>query len=328
MHSVNDSDALIFACIINQNGGAEFLDHEKLSLIWPQSKKTLWAHFNFQHSATRQWLEADSCIHSILVETLLADQSRPSSLIEDDGLLLSLKSVNYTQGAEPEDMASIRVWITANRIASFRSTSSRIIDDMRHQLALGKGIQLPGEFLVELLSGVTDRIHILMEDLEEELDTLEEETLNNHDTSCRVRLSTLRQQTVGLRKHLHPQRDVLLNLPHLKLSWLTPENRMELETIAQKQIRYVEELDYIRERSAILQEQINGYISESLVNKMYILALITCIFAPLHLMVGLWGANVGGIPGGEATNGFWGLLALLVLIALSMLFLLRKRRWF
>lgn len=326
--TVPDSDSLIFACALNGDGGARFFSWEELGHLWAKDRHVVWAHFNFKSRLTQEWVENSSHILPIFAEILLAEQIRPNLVIEDDDLLLTLKTVNYTQGAEPEDMTSIRLWITEKRIASFRCQQSHVVDDLKKKLQEGRGIKNSGDFLVELLDRIVIRMRELIEDMEEELDTLEEESLGGHNQGCRTRLITLRQQTVGLRKHLHPQRDVLVNLTNLKVPWLNESQKIELVAIAQKQTRYVEELDYIRERATILQEQLNGFVSESIMTKMYVLAIITCIFDPLDLIVGLWGTNVGGIPGNENRHGFLGVCLLLIVLASGMFLLLRRRRWF
>lgn len=330
-HEVTPSSvdkALIFGCRLNGHGGADFFPFSQLQADWPKKSGLLWAHLNLKNPKTAEWVENDSGIHAILTETLLAERTRPSVQLEDGGILLSLKGVSYEKGADPEDMISLRVWITKTRIVSLRAERSMSVEDLRLKLVENKGIENSGDFLVGLLDRIVTRMHDVIEDLEEELDTLEENSLGGANPNSRTRLATLRQQTVGLRKHLHPQRDVLASLPKLNIPWLSETQHLELIAITEKQTRYVEELDYIRERSMILQEQLNGFASESLVKKMYFLAIITFIFDPLTLIVGLWGTNVGGIPGAESRGGFWGILGVLLGVATLILYLLRKRRWF
>ncbi len=323
-----DTSSLLFAYELDGMGGAKKLSLEQATKDWDTKETLLWTHFNILNEATSQWVSTHSKINPIFAEILLAEQSRPCIQEKEEGILLILKGVNYEQGAEPEDLVSLRMWITKKRIISFRVKKSRAVEDLTQLLHAGKGIKTAGDFLVELLDHLVLRMHDLMEDLEEELDTLEEMSLSGTSLDMRSRLGALRQQTVGLRKHLHPQRDVMASLPHLKIDWINDSQKLELLAITQKQTRYVEELDFIRERSLILQEQLNGITSESLVRKMYLLAIITFIFDPLDLIVGLWGTNVGGIPWGGNAGGFWGVTSLLLFVSVLILYMLKKIRWF
>jgi zinc transporter len=323
-----DTKALIFACEIDGTGGAHFLQPDAFDQVWQKNKGLLWAHLNLTQQKAQEWLVQKSHIHPILTEVLLAEHIRPTVRIEDHGLLLIVKGINYDKGAAPEDMTSLRIWATHNRIITLRAERTLSVEDLKQKLLNKNGIKNTGDFLVEVLDRIVIRMHDSMEDLEEELDTLEEMNLKGANPLSRTRLATLRQQTVGLRKHLHPQRDTMVSLPRLKISWINPSQNLELTNIAEKQTRYVEELDYIRERSLILQEQLNGYASENIVKKMYLLTVLTFLFDPLSLIVGLFGANVGGIPGGEDRGGFLGLLSGLIATTFLIIYIMKKRRLF
>ena len=68
-----------------------------------------WVHINANHAEARAWISAhlgperDSAI-----EALLAQNTRPAYLPQPSGGVLILRGVNLNEGAEPEDMISIR----------------------------------------------------------------------------------------------------------------------------------------------------------------------------------------------------------------------------
>jgi zinc transporter len=47
---------------------------------------------------------------------------------------------------------------------------------------------------------------------------------------------------------------------------------------------------------------------------MYVLSVISAIFLPLGFLTGLFGINIGGIPGVEDPNAFWVFSGILVVI--------------
>lgn len=60
---------------------------------------------------------------------------------------------------------------------------------------------------------------------------------------------------------------------------------------------------------------------------MRVLAVITTIAAPLHLLVGLYGMNFEAIPLLHDRNGFYLILLLMLSLVLLMLYFFRKKRW-
>ena len=93
-------------------------------------------------------------------------------------------------------------------------------------------------------------------------------------------------------------------------------------------MRYVEDLDTIRERAQIVKDELSNMLSDRLNKNLYILSVIAAIFLPLGFLTGLLGINIGGVPGSDNPNAFWIFNAgLLVLISLQI-WLFRKLKWF
>jgi zinc transporter len=61
--------------------------------------------------------------------------------------------------------------------------------------------------------------------------------------------------------------------------------------------------------------------------RILLLSVVAAIFLPLTFLTGLWGMNVGGIPGGDSMLGFIGVSAVLIGIGVAMVFFFRRRNW-
>ena len=92
-------------------------------------------------------------------------------------------------------------------------------------------------------------------------------------------------------------------------------------------MRHIEELDTIRDKVALIQEELANRLSEQLNKKMYILSIISAIFLPLSFLTGLLGINIGGIPGAENENAFYIFSLILVFIISVQLTIFKKKRW-
>jgi len=85
-------------------------------------------------------------------------------------------------------------------------------------------------------------------------------------------------------------------------------------------MRYVEELDAIRERAQIIKDELANIIVDRLNKNTYVLSVIAAIFLPLGFLTGLLGINVGGIPGvGNPTAFTVFCILLLILVAIQIL---------
>ena len=93
-------------------------------------------------------------------------------------------------------------------------------------------------------------------------------------------------------------------------------------------LRYVEELDAIRERAQIVKDELANMIADRLNKNTYILSVIAAIFLPLGFLTGLLGVNIGGIPGVNSPIAFAVFCLLLTILVAVQVIIFRKLKWF
>ena len=82
----------------------------------------------------------------------------------------------------------------------------------------------------------------------------------------------------------------------------------------------------MRERAAIIQDERRTRISERTERGIYVLSVIATIILPLTFVTGLFGMNVGGVPGEEVEWAFYIVSGILVLVGLLMALYFHLRR--
>lgn len=323
---MNDSDGLVFAFALNGNGGGTPLTLDGVK-EWRPENGTLWVHLDYTASAAKDWLENTSGIEPVIVEALTAEETRPRSLVHKGGMLLILRGVNLNPGQDPEDMISIRFWIDSNRIVTLRHRRVMAIDDLRQAVDEGNGPVNSGEFLGQLADRMVLRMGAVISDVDDSVDALEDKVIAEQTYELRQRIAAIRRVAIGMRRYLAPQRDVMAHLHSEKVDWLDEMDRMRLREIADRTMRYVEDLDSVRDRATVTQEELNGRLAEQMNKTMYILSIVAGIFLPLGLLTGLLGINIGGIPGTENHWAFTIFCVLLLIIAGGQVWLFKRKRW-
>ena len=288
------TDGLIHAYLLDGHGGGRALDWEAVK-AWSPQQGILWVHLDYTAPRTADWLQQEAQLSELAVESLLAEETRPRSVAHSDGLLLILRGVNMNPGANPEDMVSIRLWIEDNRVISTRRRMLLAVQDMRKAIESGRGPSTPGELTVALADNLTDRMAGIIADIDEQVDTMEEQLLTAESKQLRSRLANVRREAIALRRYLAPQREAMTRLVNERVAWLTDLDRLKLREIADRTMRYIEDLDTVRERAVIIQEELLGRLSELMNTRMFVLSIVAAIFLPLGFLTGLLGINVGGI---------------------------------
>jgi zinc transporter len=322
---MNDADGLIFAYLLDRQGGGRELSWEEIA-AWQPEQGLLWLHFNRTGRHTEEWLEQKSGIEPIICDTLLADESRPRHTRFNDALLVILRGVNSNAGAEPEDMVAIRMWLEADRIITLRHRRLLAVNDILADLGNRIGPDSTGEFLSRISELLVEGMLPMIDELEDQMEAIEDKVQTESDTSAEQSdlLNEVRRSLISLRRHLAPQREVQSWLYQERVSWLDPDHRTHLHETADELIRCYEDINELRDRTGVTQDQINTRISNQLNRTIYLLTVIATVLLPLTFVTGLLGINVAGIPGAENPLAFVAVVVVLVLLAALEFLLLRR----
>jgi len=188
---------LILAYVLDGKGGGRKIGWEEINQ-WKSADGILWVHLDYSQEDSRQWGTPHSGVSELVMETLLAEETRPRTVAFQNGLLICLRGVNNNPGAEPEDMVSIRIWIDPIRIITSRKRRLLSIQDLSESLDRGDGPRTPGEFLFFISDRLVDRMHQVVEEIEERVDQLEETILISESHKLRSQLADIRRETILL----------------------------------------------------------------------------------------------------------------------------------
>ncbi|RXJ94060.1 zinc transporter ZntB [Arcobacter sp. AHV-9/2010] len=312
--------------LIDKKGSASELKYEELNSIDRTEDNILWVHFDYSQKEAKNWIRKQFK-DSIVANALLAGETRPRTTILGDSLLIALRGVNLEPNSKPENMISIRLYISENMIISTSRRTLMSIEEIVEDLKKGIGIKSSSEFLVELTNRMIDRIDDVIDEIQDRTDYLEENIMNMKKQDFRIKILNVRRETIILKRYLTPQREALIKLTSEKISWIDEYRKIEIRETNDQLIRHIEELDTIRDKVILIQEELTNSLSEDLNKKMYILSIISAIFLPLTFLTGLLGINVGGIPGANNENAFYIFTTILILVIFSQYMIFRKKRW-
>ena len=312
--------------LLDKEGKAEELNFEDLETA-DKEDKILWIHFDYSSPQAIDWITNKSNIDSIAIDALLTEETRPRTTILDDSLLIALRGVNLEPKSKPEDMISIRLFITPTLIISTRKRDLLTIKEIADNLKKGVGPKSSSEFLIELTYRIIERMEDIIDNIEDRADQLEENIINSSDLKYRNEILAIRRESIVLRRYLFPQKEAMNKLYHDKITWINEYERLELRETNDQLMRHIEELDTIRDKVALIQEELSNMLSDQMNKKMYVLSIISAIFLPLTFLTGLLGINIGGIPGAQSDNAFLIFSLMLVAIVSIQYIIFKKKNW-
>jgi zinc transporter len=320
-------DGLIVGLLLDGQGGAREVEWPEIR-AWTPEAGVLWVHLNRTKEDAQTYIRHQAALDDIVVEALLAPDTRPRVVPEGPGLIVNLRGVNFNPGADPEDMISMRLWIQKRRIITTRARPLMATRDVEARLARGLGPKDEIDCLFELAQALLRRVGHVVEELSDAVDALEEQVVSGELGKVREELAHARKRTIAIRRHLVPQREALARLTGEKHEMLDAIDAVHFRELADETTRYIEELDSVRERASVVQDEVLNRLTERQNRNSYVLAIVAAIMLPLSFVTSLFGVSVQGIPFASEPNAFWVLLAVLGLIVALEVLVFKWTKWF
>lgn len=323
---MKENDWILLAFHLDGKGGGNPISQE--DVIAGNLKDNHWIHLHANYPETEEWLKTKCDVDDLVVQALLAEETRPRALLLENSAVVILRGVNLNSKAEPEDMISIRIYIDKHRMISVRKRRLKSVIDMERALEEGTGAKNIGDLFCGLTSRLFERMEPVFLKLNDDTDDIEQKILEDGDATLRENITDIRKKAIIFKRYLSPQKDVLAKLRNSEIKWLSSRNRRMLQESSDIVSRYVEDMDTIRERTQIVQDELTNSTSDRLNRNTYMLSVIAAIFLPLTFLTGLLGINVAGIPGAENINSFWIFTGILGAIGVLQFLIFKKMKWF
>ena len=307
---------LVWAFRIHADGSAEQLNID--APIDLRDDGLLWLHFNLADLRADQWLEtADLDLPAAGKALLLSRDNFQQIHAADNSIYGVLSDLVRAIDSVTEETGYLHFAMTEHLLVSGRHHALCAVDATRRVLEGGYRIGNAAELLETIIEHVAETMERVAERVGEKLDGVEEKVLSDETSDLRRDLGRLRRTCVRLHRQLS---GLLLMFRRLDLQGadiLKPALRLRAGKLAQR----LDALDHVvvemRERSRLLQEELQLKIEEQSNKSLHLLSVLTALLLPPTLVTGIFGMNTKGLPLTDVETGF--LTASVLIIASSAL---------
>lgn len=323
---MNHDEPVLFALQLDGSGGGRDLS---LAEVLQADNTPLWLHFDASVAGTAKLIKQCAAgIDQATIDAMLDRDARPRVVEIDGHVQLTLRGVNLNDNEQAEDMVALRLWISANRIISVRYRTLKTVKDIAARLRAGKGPKTVGAIVSLLCSRLLERIDPVLGQLDDDTDNIEERLIDSADAALRKNITEVRKKAILFRRYIAPQREAIGKLRLAEVDWLSVHDKRSLQESHDRVTRYVEDLDAIRERAQIVKDELVNILSDKLNRNLYVISVVTAIFLPLGFLTGLFGINIGGMPGVDNPLAFWQFATALSLLVITQIILFKVLKWF
>ncbi|UXY13165.1 zinc transporter ZntB [Kosakonia sp. ML.JS2a] len=318
---VNVPDA-VFAWLLDGKGGVKPLeDNDVITQRTP-----CWVHLNYTNPESAQWLASTPVLPNSVRNALSGESMRPRVSRMGEGTLITLRCINGSTDERPDQLVAVRLYMDERMIVSTRQRKVLALDDVVSELEEGTGPADCGGWLVDVCDALTDHASEFIESLHDRIIDLEDNLLGQQIPPRGI-LALLRKQLIVMRRYMAPQRDVFARLASERLPWMNDDQRQRMKDIAERLGRGLDEIDACIARTGVMTDEITQVMQESLARRTYTMSLMAMVFLPSTFLTGLFGVNLGGIPGGGWHLGFSLFCLMLVVLIGGVTWWLRRSNW-
>ncbi|GHF91504.1 zinc transporter ZntB [Thalassotalea marina] len=283
----------------------------------------VWMHCNRSSAEFEQWLGNEGFSEAI-VKSLLATDTRPRfQQIDEESFFLILRGVNLNSGKQPDDMLTIRLLYTPNRLISCNLQRSRAIQSVISDFKNGQGPKSIEMLIVAILTQVNLKIESVLEPIEEFIDA---QDVESYDVNQVNEINAMHKKLLRLNRFLKPQTHALTALSKIEMP-VFEQHLVGLANQLDNLQRIVDTIDFDIAQIDVINSRIVQIHNEVINRNTYLLSIIAGIFLPLGFLTGLFGINIGGMPGVENSDAFYWFCGILTGIGVFEVVLFRRLKF-
>ena len=291
-----------------------------------------WLHINCIHDIKiLEELGDVFALHPLTLEDILNTDQRPK--MEDFGEYIYIVLKNFYK---PNDQSyeiiseQISIILGSGFIISLQEKETDLFKPIRERIKTVKGrLRKSGaDYLVHaLMDTIVDHYFVILEKLGEQIELTEESLIRNPSTETLRTIQNLKREMLFLRKTVWPLRETVNSFERSESPLIHKSTGIYLKDIYDHTIQVIDTIETYRDMLSGMLDIYLSSISNRLNEVMKVLTVIATIFMPLTFLAGVYGMNFKYMPELEWHWGYFTVWAIMITIAVLMLFFFKRRKW-
>jgi magnesium transporter len=269
-------------------------------------------------------------IHPLVLEDILNVHQRPKIEFFDDYIFVVAKMLSYNENSLSIESEQVSMIIGKNYQITFQERKGDVFEPVRERIRNGKGIIRKNKvdyLLYALLDVVVDSYFIILEKIGDELEDLEDRVILSPSPETSQSIHRLKRNFIELRKSVWPVREVLAALSRGESDLVNMKTIIYFRDVYDHAIRVIDTVETLRDVASGLLDIYLSSISNKMNETMKVLTIIATIFIPLTFIAGVYGMNFKYMPELEWKWGYPVILGIMLIIAVGMIVIFRRKRW-
>ncbi|RAI58297.1 CorA family divalent cation transporter [Roseicella frigidaeris] len=284
-----------------------------------------WLHFDLTHAGARPLLAAAAGLPPGARHALVEAEEHPWIETQERAMFGCVPDLADEEEASGQPgLAVLRFVLAPGLLVTARRHRLRALARFEHP---PEGLS-PEALLARILRAVLGDVLGLQREMSARIERLEEHLLRDGAGVQRPVLGEIRRGILRLSRTLDP---LLLSIETLEEEdmeggWMAPAGQAALREALHRMRVAGRSIAALQERARIAQDDMASRAAEETNRRLFVLSVISAVMLPASLIAGIFGMNVGELPGVEQSWGFVMAMGLIVASIAATLGLLRAFR--
>ncbi|MEX2225933.1 MAG: magnesium/cobalt transporter CorA [Dehalococcoidia bacterium] len=278
-----------------------------------------------------RWLSDVFDFHALTIDDCYNTLIDPPKVDDHhDYLFVIIHTVEYDPATRDLTTSELDMYIGRNFVVSFHKRPLHAVTELERRAHGGStDLQHGADFLAHSLFDITvDDFHPIVERLDDEISTIEEQMIDRPDKQLLAQALVLRRNAQRLRRTVLPQRDVAARFARGEYpDIIGAQSLFYYRDIYDHTVRVEEMIEALRDLADSTLSTYLGALNNRTNEVMKTLAIVTAVFLPLTLIAGIYGTNFDNVPEYEWRYAYASMWTVMVVVAAGLIAWFRWRRW-
>lgn len=295
-----------------------------------EKNKIYWIHCNLNQQEDFKTIAKKLGLPNHVIKLIKEEKSTSNIHDTDDTLLLKIQNLASNEIDENYELqfGNLIIYLTHNYCFTASAHPSPVLLDVLNNCNISVHYaKTPCFVLFLIFEGIiNDYAKVLFnyEEISDELDFI----IRKSNKNIYNEVMEVKHQVMKMKRYMIAIREILLRITGRNIQVISEQCRNSLYNLSNHSHLVVNEIDSIRDVLNSLLGQIDNGLMQKMSETMRVLTAFAAIFLPLTLITGIYGMNFDWIPELKWKYGYFGALGLLVICALGLFYIFKKKKWF
>lgn len=269
-------------------------------------------------------------IHPLILESIVDVNQRPKFEENDKGIFITIRALSFDKEKREVGKEHVAIYLRKGLVISFQETSSDLFEDVRDRVLSSKGRirQKNADYLVyALLDSLIDNYYVVLDSFESVIEEVEDDVMDDDHNDVKSNIHELKKELIVIRKSVAPLRETLSRFSKTENAIVDEGTFDYLRSTYENTVQIMDSVESYRDMLNSLQDLFMTEVSFKMNKIMQVLTLVSTIFIPLTFVAGIYGMNFENIPELHYKYGYHVAWAFMIIVALLLLYLFKRKNW-